>query len=206
MFQLSKDHGVSLNGIRLPTAAIEEEVNLRRDQLGLSSSPRPATWTSSFTAAVGSYYPFSSISSASTSTSVLPPKGYWGKSMDDLVDECGGVPPMLQDLREAMMSGCLAEEGIFRRTPGVRAGPNTRELLADWQTHLRSVLVNLLDLPISSQPDIPWHGIARLDPLLPPKLVSMLLSHSSSPMIRQDQYRLIRRCETAEKQVDPDDL
>jgi hypothetical protein len=119
--------------------------------------------------------------------------------MDDLVEECGGVPPILEELRETILSGCLTEEGIFRRTPGVSTAFIILATMTDWQSHLRAVLVDLLDLPLFSQPNLPWGDIARLDPLLPPKLISRLLSHAAVPIICPDQYHLVRKCETAER-------
>lgn len=195
LFQLSGDHGVSLQGIRLPVAVLKEEVRVRRDQPG-------STWASSITAAagmVGAYLPFSGI--LSTPAPRLPPQsqGYWGRRVDDLVEECGGVPPILEELRETILSGCLTEEGIFRRTPGVSTAFIILATMTDWQSHLRAVLVDLLDLPLFSQPNLPWGDIARLDPLLPPKLVSRLLSHAAVPIICPDQYHLVRKCETAER-------
>lgn len=195
LLQLSGDHGVSLQGIRLPVAVLEEEVRVRRDQPG-------STWASSITAAasmVGAYLPFSSILSTPAPRPPSQSKGYWGRTMDDLVEECGGVPPILEELREAILSGCVTEEGIFRRTPGVSTAFIILATMTDWQSHLRAVLVDLLDLPLFSQPNLPWGDIARLDPLLPPKLVSRLLSHAAVPIICPDQYHLVRKCETAER-------
>jgi hypothetical protein len=67
------------------------------------------------------------------------------------------------------------------------------------KSHLRPVIVDILDMPLESQPILPWRDIAISDPLLPPKILSRVLSQSSIPMIRPDQYKLVRQCTTLEQ-------
>lgn len=50
-------------------------------------------------------------------------KGLYGRSAEDLVGECNGVPSVMNQLREVIISECGKTEGIFRMTPSVSLGP-----------------------------------------------------------------------------------
>ena len=120
IFQLYHTYGVPLTNIRLSLATLEEESRIRL--------PVKPTWTSSAFSALGtvaSYIPFSSIIKPTASYNVIPNStgsgdGYWDTTVDELVNKCGGVPEIFEELRKVILSECVTEEGIFRRTPGVR--------------------------------------------------------------------------------------
>ena len=118
IFHLHTTYGVSLTNMRLPLATIEQEARLRL--------PVRSSWSSVYSGlgAIASYIPFSNtITSASTyspvSSSTGSGEGYWDTTFDDLVERCGGVPEIFEELRKVILSECVTEEGIFRRTPGV---------------------------------------------------------------------------------------
>lgn len=119
IFQLQTTYGVPLTNIRLPLATLEEESRLRL--------PVRSTWTSSVYSAieaVASYIPFSSTITPTSTYSVIPKstgsgQGYWDTTLDELVEKCGGFPNIFEELRKVILSECVTEEGIFRRTPGV---------------------------------------------------------------------------------------
>lgn len=47
-------------------------------------------------------------------------RGYWGRSVEELVSEGNGkMPKLLVDLRKAILGQCTAAEGVFRRTSNV---------------------------------------------------------------------------------------
>jgi len=86
------------------------------------------TWTSSAFSALGtvaSYIPFSNAITSTSTYRVIPNptgsgEGYWDTTLDELVKKCGGIPEIFEELRKVILSECVTEEGIFRRTPGVR--------------------------------------------------------------------------------------
>ncbi|ORX34562.1 hypothetical protein BD324DRAFT_636404 [Kockovaella imperatae] len=99
------------------------------------------------------------------------------------------VPPepqplarILVDLRDTILSPpCTLTEGLFRRSTN---------------SPLSSGLLSLSLLPSHSQSIIPWRTIAANDPLLPPKILHGLLSSFSSPIISEQLYPVIRKCDT----------
>jgi hypothetical protein len=122
MLDLYTIYGVSLRGIHLPMAVLDEEVRLRL--------PVKSTWSSSLTSSLGavvSYIPFSGVILPPTTTvyngsensGVEKGKGYWDRTIDELVEGFDGVPPIFEELREVILEECVRTEGIFRRTPGV---------------------------------------------------------------------------------------
>jgi len=119
IFDLNHTYGLPLSGIRLPLAVLEEEARLRL--------PVKSTWTSSVTSALGmaaSYIPFSGMNTSSASHNVTPSskstgEGYWGNTIDKLVEKFQGVPPLFDELRDVILEQCVTTEGIFRRAPGV---------------------------------------------------------------------------------------
>jgi hypothetical protein len=129
IFQLHTTHGVPLTNIRLPLATLEEESRLRL--------PVRSTWGFSVYSAIGavaSYIPFSSIITSTSaysaiSNSTSSGQGYWDTTLDELVEKCGGVPEIFEELRRVILSECVTEEGIFRRTPGVRPSRISRVVL-----------------------------------------------------------------------------
>jgi hypothetical protein len=119
IFQLHTIYGVPLTNIQLPIATLEEESRLRL--------PVRSSWSSVYSAmgTVASYIPFSNtITSTSAYSPVLSStgsgQGYWDTTLDELVEKCGGVPEIFDELRKVILGECVMEEGIFRRTPGVR--------------------------------------------------------------------------------------
>lgn len=46
-------------------------------------------------------------------------RGVYGRSAEELVQECGAVPRMMDDMRRAILAECSGVEGIFRISPGV---------------------------------------------------------------------------------------
>lgn len=123
VFELYRNHGVSLKGIELPVAVMEEEARLRPKQTPDASA---ATWGSSIASALGtmgSYLSFVGLASSAGITASSNPRGYWNRTVDELVDDCAGkVPPILDELRRVILAECVTTEGIFRRTPSV-SGP-----------------------------------------------------------------------------------
>jgi hypothetical protein len=119
IFQLHTTYGVPLTNIRLPLATLEEESRLRL--------PVRSIWTSGVYSAIGavvSYIPFSSTFTPTYTYSVTTKstgsgEGYWDTTLDELVERCGGVPDIFEVLRKVILSECVTEEGIFRRSPGV---------------------------------------------------------------------------------------
>jgi hypothetical protein len=125
LFDLHGTYGVDLNGISLPLAVIEEEARVRPSQHPNHASSA-ATWGSSIAYALGTMGSYLSIpgltSTKSITTSDGPARGYWDRSIEDLVDDSGGkIPPIFDELREVIISQCVTTEGIFRLTPNVSA-------------------------------------------------------------------------------------
>jgi hypothetical protein len=54
------------------------------------------------------------------------------------------------------------------------------------------------DLPLDTQPDIPWKDIAREDPLLPPKLLLRFLAKLQSTIFPPCLYPGIRKSTSLE--------
>lgn len=121
-FELHHTHSINLNGVKLPLAVIEEEVRIRPKQTPTTNAS--ATWGSSIAYALGtmgSYLLIPGMSSTSSITaSERPARGYWKRSVEDLVEEAGGkVPPIFDELRGVIMNQCVTTEGVFRLTPNV---------------------------------------------------------------------------------------
>ncbi|RXK37273.1 hypothetical protein M231_05415 [Tremella mesenterica] len=104
-------------------------------------------------------------------------KGYWGRKPEHLIQADGKISSSFQQLREVILGFGTAEEGVFRRTSN--------------STLLR-VLESILDLPLNSQPSLPWTQLAKRDPLLPPKVLMKLYSSLDSPLIPQSLYPIIK--------------
>ena len=119
IFQLYNTYGVPLTDIRLSLGTLEEESRLRL--------PVKSTWTSSAFSALGtaaSYLPFANANPFASAYNVIEDstgsgEGYWDTTLDELVNKCGGVPEIFEELRKVILGECATEEGIFRRTPGV---------------------------------------------------------------------------------------
>ncbi|EIW67888.1 hypothetical protein TREMEDRAFT_44893 [Tremella mesenterica DSM 1558] len=103
--------------------------------------------------------------------------GYWGRKPEHLIQANGKIYSLFQQLREAILGYCNAEEGVFRRTSN---------------STLMPVLESILDLPLNSQPSLPWTQLAKRDPLLPPKVLMKLYSSLDSPLIPQSLYPIIK--------------
>jgi hypothetical protein len=145
IFQLQTTYGVSLTNIRLPIATIDEESRLRL--------PIRSSWSSAYSAlgTIASYIPFSNtITSANTynpvSSSTGSGEGYWDTTLDELVEKSGGVPEIFEELRKVILSECATEEGIFRRTPGVRLSRILMVELISSLTSDLSLLISLISL------------------------------------------------------------
>jgi hypothetical protein len=138
IFQLHTTYGVPLNNIRLPLATLEEESRLRL--------PVRSSWSSAYSAlgSIASYIPFSNTIISPPAYSPVPSstgsgQGYWDTTLDELVEKCGGVPEIFDELRKVILSECVTEEGIFRRTPGVRLSGNSLvELISSLTSDLSS--------------------------------------------------------------------
>jgi hypothetical protein len=155
IFQLQTTYGVPLTDIHLPLATLEEEAQLRL--------PGRSTWTSGLTSALGtvaSYVPFSGIVTftrtySPISSSTGSGEGYWDTTLDHLVEKCGGVPEIFEELRRVILSECVMEEGIFRRTPGVRP---SQMLLVELMSSLTSDLSSSISLIFLSHLSRSFHG------------------------------------------------
>ncbi|OCF43759.1 hypothetical protein I317_02363 [Kwoniella heveanensis CBS 569] len=214
LLSLYHRYGVPLKGIDLTLAVLEAEARLLRERPDLipplhgrasktNARPKLAREASDSSLASWSYHALSSA--MTTAVSYLPitqlglsgptdsaneglsveARGYWGRSLQAILEEnSGDLPPLLKDLRNIILAECTTEEGVFRRSSN---------------SPLFTPLVALLDLPIREQPNIPWMVIARHDPLVPPKLLSRFLAELSGPVIKHEDYAVIRRIESVEQ-------
>ena len=88
-----------------------------------------STWSGTISSTLSyasSYLPFSrSLSEASYESDVAEgSRGYWARSIQDLVSEAGGrVPPLFETLGKVIVDKCTDTEGIFRRTSNVSTCP-----------------------------------------------------------------------------------
>ena len=80
-----------------------------------------STITSTLSAA-SSYLPLPGINSSSDLMSQIAAQntGYWGRSLDSVVEEAAGrVPLLLEDLRRVILAESSTTEGVFRLTSNV---------------------------------------------------------------------------------------
>jgi len=100
---------------------------------------------------IASFIPFSNTITSTTTYSPVPTstgsgEGYWDTTLDELVGKCGGVPEIFEELRKVILSECVMEEGIFRRTPGVGLSQISRVVLISSLTSDLSSSISLIDL------------------------------------------------------------
>nr|XP_031863737.1 uncharacterized protein CI109_000989 [Kwoniella shandongensis]KAA5530809.1 hypothetical protein CI109_000989 [Kwoniella shandongensis] len=204
LLSLHYTHSVSLKGIDVSLPVLEAEARILRSHPNIVPTRTPrapavrpsikkhdsdssiASWgyqtISSAVGTAASYLPIPTFGFGAESNGMMDDTataaGYWGRDVTSLVNDCGGrIPPLLVQLRKAILSECVRTEGVFRR------GSNS-ELL--------SSLVAVLGIPIESQPNLPWNELARQDPLLPPKILSKFLTDLASPIIGPDLYDKVR--------------
>ncbi|KAK1926317.1 Rho GTPase activation protein [Papiliotrema laurentii] len=201
LLALTTRHRLPLAGMDLPLPVLHEEARLMRDRPDLfpeqtrrsTRYPRDANDSSSWSETISStisyassYLTFGRSMSdlASDDPGADKPKGYWGRRIQNVVEESKGrVPPLLHSLGNAIVVHCTGTEGVFRKTSNsILLGP----------------LVALLDLPIASQPTLPWSEIALEDPLLPPKLLLRFFAELEVPLIPPTMYSTIRKTTTLE--------
>jgi hypothetical protein len=154
IFQLQATYGVPLTNIRLPLATLEEESGLRL--------PVRSSWLSAYSPlrTIASYIPFSNTTTSTSTYSPVPSstgsgEGYWDTTLDELVEKCGGVPKIFDELRKVILGECVTEEGIFRRTPGVRL---PQMLLMELISSLTSDLSSSISLISLSRLSRSCHG------------------------------------------------
>jgi len=154
IFHLHTTYGVPLTNIRLSLATLEEEARLR---LPVRS------WSSVYSGlgAIASYIPFAKTITSTTTYSPVASstgsgEGYWDTTLDELVGKCGGVPAIFEELRKVILSECVTEEGIFRRTPGVRPPRISRLELISSLISDPSLLISLISLFHLSRSYLGW--------------------------------------------------
>jgi hypothetical protein len=124
--------------------------------------PVRSSWSSAYSAVgtIASYIPFSNTITSTSAYSAIPDstgsgEGYWDTTLDELVEKCGGVPEIFEELRRVILSECVTEEGIFRRTPGVRLSRISRVVLISSPTSDLLLLISLISLSHLSRS---YHG------------------------------------------------
>ncbi|WWC85640.1 uncharacterized protein L201_000506 [Kwoniella dendrophila CBS 6074] len=202
LISLYHEHGVSLHGIDLSLSALITEARTLQVNPGLlppistkkSLDDRPPLKRvdSGSSLASWGYQTISSAVETAASYLPLPPfgfyetqgklptgnSGYWGRNVDELLQEYGGsLPPLLTELRKVILTECVSTEGVFRRSSN---------------SSLLPAIITLLDLSTSRQPRLPWSDLAKEDPLLPPKILSRFLAELREPIIKEDLYVIIR--------------
>lgn len=125
---LNRTHRVSLSGMRLTLPVLMEESRIMSERpqiFPLAHKQRYAQpsvdigWFSGLRSVMGSYLPYGSVDVPITAQADSDAQGYYGRSAEDLVAMCSGVPPVMDDLRSIITSECSKIEGIFRGTPNV---------------------------------------------------------------------------------------
>ena len=122
----------------LPLPVLHEEARLMRDRPDLfpeqtrrsTRYPRDAydssSWSETISSTISyasSYLTFGRSMSdlASDDPGADKPKGYWGRRIQNVVEESEGrVPPLLHSLGNAIVAHCTGTEGVFRKTSNVR--------------------------------------------------------------------------------------
>lgn len=130
-------HHVSLKGIEVNLDTLLEEARVLRQSSKTSGSSKSgdrappngpnagwaySTLTSTLSAA-SSYLPlpgFKVTRENSLTGKSETGRGYWRRTIEDLIKEADGkIPHLLEELSQAILSECTTTEGIFRRTSNV---------------------------------------------------------------------------------------
>lgn len=126
---LHRSHQVSLAGMHLSLPLLEDESRVIAERQDLfpsahkrayAAAPAARGWFSGLQDMMGmaaSYLPY-----GATPALPLPElagQGCYGRTAEDLVQAYGGVPMVMDQMREAILGECSKVEGIFRGTPGV---------------------------------------------------------------------------------------